>query len=192
MLVAQLCLTLCDPMDCSSAGSSVPGILQAGILEWVTIPFSRGSSWPRNQTWVFCIAGRFFTVWATREARGLSKHSSRINTAQKTRERERRKEKSEREGMSTGGWMKSWEAFESAARAGAGGRPGHQCPPARESGRGHREAPGLHSRGAAAWQARACQCGVDNTEGKRGCLPMKWLDNWDFLQNNQRIDACQS
>ena len=50
MLVAQLCLTLCDPMDCSSAGSSVPGILQAGILEWVTIPFSRGSSPPRNQT----------------------------------------------------------------------------------------------------------------------------------------------
>ena len=67
MLVAQLCLTLCDPMDCSSAGSSVPGILQAGILEWVTIPFSRGSSWLRDGSWVSCIAGRFLTVWATRE-----------------------------------------------------------------------------------------------------------------------------
>ena len=50
VLVAQLCPTLCDPTDCSSAGSSVHGILQAGILEWVTIPFSRGSSPPRNQT----------------------------------------------------------------------------------------------------------------------------------------------
>ena len=54
-------------MDCSPSGSSVCGILQA-ILEWVAVPFSRGSSWPRDQTWVFCIAGRFFTVWATREA----------------------------------------------------------------------------------------------------------------------------
>ena len=43
------------------------GILQARILEWVSIPFSRGSSQPRDQTWVFCITGRFFTIWATRE-----------------------------------------------------------------------------------------------------------------------------
>ena len=42
-LVSQLCLTLCDPMDCSPPGSPVHGILQARILEWVTIPFSRGS-----------------------------------------------------------------------------------------------------------------------------------------------------
>ena len=48
---AQLCPTLCDPMDCSLPGSSVHGILQARILEWVTIPFSRGSSQPRNQIW---------------------------------------------------------------------------------------------------------------------------------------------
>ena len=41
---------------------------KARILEWVAIPFSRGSSWPRGQTWVSCIAGRFFTIWATREA----------------------------------------------------------------------------------------------------------------------------
>ena len=61
VLVAQLCLTLCDPMDCSPPGSSVHGILQARILEWVAISFSRGSSQPRNQTQVSCIAGKFFT-----------------------------------------------------------------------------------------------------------------------------------
>ena len=52
MLVNQLCLTLCDPMDCSPAGSSAYGILQARILEWVAIPFSRGSSPPRDRTQV--------------------------------------------------------------------------------------------------------------------------------------------
>ena len=49
---------------CSRPGSSVHGILQARILERVAIPFSRGSSQPRDQTWVSCIAGRFFTIWA--------------------------------------------------------------------------------------------------------------------------------
>ena len=68
LLVAQLYLTLCDPMDCSPPGSSVHGILQARILECVAIPFTRGSSWPRDWTLVSCIAGRFFTIWATREA----------------------------------------------------------------------------------------------------------------------------
>ena len=67
VLVTQSCPTLCDPMDCSMPGSSVHGILQA-ILEWVAIPFSRGSSWLRNWIQVSCIAGRLFTVWATREA----------------------------------------------------------------------------------------------------------------------------
>ena len=62
VLVTQSCLTLCNPMDCSPPGSSVHGILQERILEWVAIPFSRGSSWPRDQTWVSCIAGRFFTI----------------------------------------------------------------------------------------------------------------------------------
>ena len=57
----------CDPMDCSPPGSSVYGSLQAKILEWVAVPFSRGSSWPRGRTWVSRIAGRFFTIWATRE-----------------------------------------------------------------------------------------------------------------------------
>ena len=63
----QSCPTLCDPMDCSLSGSSVRGILQARMPEWVTIPFSRGSFWPKDQTQVSCIAGRFLTVWATRE-----------------------------------------------------------------------------------------------------------------------------
>ena len=67
VLVAQLCLTLCDPMDCSLPSSSVHGLLQARLLEWVLIPFSRGSSWLRDWTWVFHIADRFFTIWATRE-----------------------------------------------------------------------------------------------------------------------------
>ena len=65
--VAQSCLTLCDPMDYSLQGSSVHGILQARVLEWVAISFSRGSSRPRDRTRVSLIAGRCFTVWATRE-----------------------------------------------------------------------------------------------------------------------------
>ena len=68
VLVAHSYLTLCKPMDCSPPGCSVHGILQARIWEWVAIPFSRRSSWPRDGTWVSCIGGRFFTVWATREA----------------------------------------------------------------------------------------------------------------------------
>ena len=52
----------------SLPGSSVPGIFQARTLEWVAIPFSRGSSWPRDRTQVSHIAGGFFTIWATREA----------------------------------------------------------------------------------------------------------------------------
>ena len=67
VLVEQSCPTPCDPMDCRPPGSSVHGI-QARLLEWVAISFSRGSSWPRDRTWFSCIEGRFFTVWATREA----------------------------------------------------------------------------------------------------------------------------
>ena len=55
-------------MDWSPPGSSVHEILQARLLEWVAIPFSRGSSWPRNWTQVSCIAGGFFTIWDTRKA----------------------------------------------------------------------------------------------------------------------------
>ena len=60
VLVAQSCLTPCDPIECR--------ILQASILEWVAIPFSRGCSLPRGWTQVSRIAGRFFTIWTTREA----------------------------------------------------------------------------------------------------------------------------
>ena len=63
--VAQSCLTLWDPMDCSLPGFSVHGILQAGTQAWVTISFSRGSSWPRDQTLVSHIGGRCFNLWAT-------------------------------------------------------------------------------------------------------------------------------
>ena len=56
VLVTQSCPTLCDPMDCSPPGSSVHGIFQAGRLEWVALPFSRGSSWLRDWTQVSCTA----------------------------------------------------------------------------------------------------------------------------------------
>ena len=68
VLVAQSCPPLSDPMDCSPPGPTVHGILQARVLEWVAMSVSRGTSQPRDQTWVSHIAGRFFTVWATREA----------------------------------------------------------------------------------------------------------------------------
>ena len=67
VLIVQSFTTLCDP-----AGSIVHGILQASVLEWVAIPFSRGSSQLRNRTQISFIVGRFFTVRATREARALS------------------------------------------------------------------------------------------------------------------------
>ena len=67
VLVAQSCLTLSDPMD-----FSIRGILQARILEWLVIFFSRGSFQPRDWTQVSCIAGKFFTIWATKEAQLLA------------------------------------------------------------------------------------------------------------------------
>ena len=67
MLAAQSCLALCGPMDWSPPGSSVHGIVQARILESVAISFSREASQPRDRTQVSCIAGRFFTIWVTRE-----------------------------------------------------------------------------------------------------------------------------
>ena len=66
--VAQSCPTLCDPMD-----YIVHGILQARILECIAFPFSRGSSQPRDQTRVSCIAGGFFTNWAIMEALVMGK-----------------------------------------------------------------------------------------------------------------------
>ena len=55
-------VSLYDPMDCSPPSSSIHGILQARVLEWIAIPFSRGSSQPRDRTQVSCIAGGFFTI----------------------------------------------------------------------------------------------------------------------------------
>ena len=60
--VTQSCPTVCNPMDCRLPGSSVHGILQARILEWVAISFSRGSSQPRDITCISCLVGRFFTT----------------------------------------------------------------------------------------------------------------------------------
>ena len=77
----QSCPTLCDPIDCSLPGSSVHGIFQARVLEWVAISFSRRVSQPRDWTRVSRTVGRRFTIWATREAE------------KKKRERQRQKEK---------------------------------------------------------------------------------------------------
>ena len=83
---AQLCLTLCDPMDCSPSGSSVHGIFQARILEWVAISFSRGSSWPRDWTcvsWIFSIGRWILYHWASWKAmyctRATKKKTSSIS-----------------------------------------------------------------------------------------------------------------
>ena len=67
------CRVLCPYRGLYGPGSSVHGTLQAWILEWVAILFSKGSSQPRDRTWVSCIAGRFFTIWATREVSNCDK-----------------------------------------------------------------------------------------------------------------------
>ena len=69
VIVTQSYPTLCSPINCSPPGSSVHGILQARILEWVAMPFSRGSSQPKDRTWVSLIESRFFTIWSTWESR---------------------------------------------------------------------------------------------------------------------------
>ena len=75
-VAAQLYSTLWNPVDCSPPGSSVPGISQAGRLEWVAISFSRGASQSRDWTHVSCLAGRFFTIWVIWGAhRGLTRLS---------------------------------------------------------------------------------------------------------------------
>ena len=72
-LGAQLCPTLCEPMDCSPPGSSVHRIFQARKLDWVAISSSRGSSWPKDWTSVSCITGGFFTNWAAKLGRTRSR-----------------------------------------------------------------------------------------------------------------------
>ena len=67
VLAAQSCPTFCDPMECSPRGSSLHGILQARILEWVALLFSRKSYQTRDWTQDSCITDRFFTIWATRQ-----------------------------------------------------------------------------------------------------------------------------
>ena len=66
--LGQLCPTLCGPMNWGLQVSFVHGILQAILLEWASVPFSRGSSQPRDRTLVSHTGGRFFTVWATRDS----------------------------------------------------------------------------------------------------------------------------
>ena len=72
ILVIQSCPALYNSMDCSPPGSSVHGISQARIQQWVVIPISSGSSWPRDWTQVSYIAGGFCTVWDTREVLDFS------------------------------------------------------------------------------------------------------------------------
>ena len=74
----KLVFSLCDPMDCSQSGSSVHGSLQARILEWAAISFSRGSSQHRDQIQVSCIAGGFFTISATRKVHCRTLANARI------------------------------------------------------------------------------------------------------------------
>ena len=71
-----------NSLDCSWPGSSAHGILQARMLEWVAMPFSRGSSWPRDWTWVSCVAGRFLTIWATREALSAQVQTGQFRSVQ--------------------------------------------------------------------------------------------------------------
>ena len=74
MLVAPSCPTLCKPIDCSPPSSSIHGIPQARILEWVAIPFSRGCSWLRDWTRVSCMGRWILYHWASREAQILPYH----------------------------------------------------------------------------------------------------------------------
>ena len=69
--VAQSCPTLCNPMDCSLPGSSLHGIFQAIVLEWIAISFSRGSSQPRDWTWVSRFVDRCFPIWAMRKIKRI-------------------------------------------------------------------------------------------------------------------------
>ena len=80
-LIIQLCPTPCDPVDYSPPGSSLHGIFQARIPEWIALSSSRGSSWPSDQTWISCVsctAEGLFTLWAIREARDSKMSASPI------------------------------------------------------------------------------------------------------------------
>ena len=77
-------MTLCDHTDCSLPGSSVHEILQARILEWVSMPFSRRSSQPRDRTYVTCFTGRFFTIWAARETHFTTANMGEVHRLRRT------------------------------------------------------------------------------------------------------------
>ena len=87
--VIQSCLTLCNPVDCGLWGSSVHGIFQARILEWVAISFSRGSFQPRDWTQVSHTVGRHFTVWATKEVQVSKTNDKRAKEGQVSETRHR-------------------------------------------------------------------------------------------------------
>ena len=76
---AQLCLTLGDPMDCSLPGSSVHGIFQARILEWIAISFFMGYSQSRDRTYIYCLAGRFFTTEPCGDPKGRQRELQILN-----------------------------------------------------------------------------------------------------------------
>ena len=101
--VAQSCRTLCDPMDCSLPGFSVHGIFQARVLEWIAISFSRGSSRPRDRTWISHIGGRRFNLWATREAHkqspNLEAHDTIIINLKDVLNRRKNKEEKKKTGF---------------------------------------------------------------------------------------------
>ena len=79
VLMPQTCPTLCDPMGCSPPGSSVHGIFQAVILEWVAISSSRASSWPRDQTHISCISSTGRQIFYHRATWDLAKHQIIFN-----------------------------------------------------------------------------------------------------------------
>ena len=74
----SVCPTLCNPIDCSPPGSSVHGISQAKILEWVALPFFKWSSPPRDLTWVSCIEDRWFMLWATGKQTWWKKQDDKV------------------------------------------------------------------------------------------------------------------
>ena len=83
-LVSKSCLSLCNHMDCSPLGSPVHGISQARILEWVSVSFSRGSSWPRDRTWVSCTGGRVLYDWASEGEKDLKRKTASWKQREKT------------------------------------------------------------------------------------------------------------
>ena len=106
---AQSCPTLSDTMDCSFPDSSVYRIFQARVLEWVGISFSRGSSQPRDRTRVSLIAGRCFTVWATREAESEEELKSLLMKMKEESEKVRLKHNIQKTKIMLSGPITSWE-----------------------------------------------------------------------------------